>query len=128
MSKQVMQKALEALKRVEMVDDDCNILASNLSDAVVDAIAELRAAIAAPEVEPDAFVSRSPNHVSVSWIGKTEWPNLTNLFTTPPDTEAMRKELERVKGELEQESKFIEVAFMAHPNLDLDIAAQGGGE
>lgn len=157
MSKQVMQRALDALTGV--LDDDKDVRKASITGGlyeVVDcrqAIAELRAEIAKP-VEPVAFVSRSPNHVSVSWIGKTEWPNLTKLYTTPPDAEAMRKELddglkdrvalamelERVKGERDAMAQALAHIASFDPwepsgpathcaKYALSgIAAQGGGE
>lgn len=49
----LMEQLVEALERVSMVDDDCDILSPSLTDAVEEAITAGRAALAnAERVEP----------------------------------------------------------------------------
>lgn len=55
---------------------------------VIRMIKQLEAAKAKrPKVyeEPAAIVSRTPNVVSVAWIGDTEWPNNTKLYAVLPE-------------------------------------------
>jgi len=49
---EALKLALEALERVNTVDDDCDILAPSLADAVVNAIDDIKEALAQPEQEP----------------------------------------------------------------------------
>ena len=52
--RELMELALDALERVNTVDDDCDILAPSLADAVVNAIDDIKEALAQPEQEPVA--------------------------------------------------------------------------
>ena len=47
--KDALKLALEALERVNTVDDDCDILAPELADAVVEAITAIKKALAQPD-------------------------------------------------------------------------------
>lgn len=110
MSKQVMQQGLDAL---EYHTEQTRPIAQTEQ-----AIEDLRAAIAAPEPEPVVYQSR----MRPMW-GRMEWqdwaecskgcyeeykstPTVNDwelearaLYLTQPETEALRAELERVKGE-----------------------------
>ncbi len=89
MSKQAMMKALDALENEAKLRV---IESAPIPQMTEDAIAELRAAIDAPEVEPFVWINpRRRDQISDLAI-----PNWTALFTTPPDTEGLRNELERI--------------------------------
>ena len=49
---EALKLALEALERVSTVDDECDIFAPPLSNAVVEAITAIKEALAQPEQEP----------------------------------------------------------------------------
>lgn len=101
MTKALLQKALNALTRAV----ETSITSSMRADEKQcrDVMKALQAAIYAPEVGPFLFASafeleklhdQSP---TASWC-KTKYCD-TPLYTEPPDTAALRLELDRVKGE-----------------------------
>jgi hypothetical protein len=111
MSKQAMQKALDALDKSNeciqaMTDGPGHAAWGDQLDANERTIEELRAALDAP-VEPVASVVRNGFAVDgrsfadyrfIAELGK-DCPEA--LYTTPPDTEGLRKESEDTKKDLD---------------------------
>ena len=109
MTKQLLQQALAALHAMQSYAD-ADRKGLSICD---DAIEALQAAIAAPEPEPigymfqygdiDRQVFVSKEQVDGGWLQNTkdklQWKMLNSVYPEPPDTEALRKELERVKEE-----------------------------
>jgi hypothetical protein len=156
MSKQAMQKALDALTGV--LDDDKDVRKASITGGlyeVVDcrqAIAELRAAIDAP-VDPVAWgllakvedgtwnlqypvrFAEADAKADRNMYEESTQIRIEPLFTTPPDTEAMRRDAERYRwlrdGNDAKHSKAMTIATQ-HFGLEWDdlidaaIAAQGG--
>lgn len=151
MSKQVMQRALDALTGV--LDDDKDVRKASITGGlyeVVDcrqAIAELRAAIDAPEVEPVGYTNADGlKYVDAHFVKIAkcfppgEW---IAVYAAPPDTEAMRRDAERYRW-LRDQNADLEAGFyvgnetdalpedITWVGCDLDavidaaIAAQGG--
>ena len=104
MSKQVMQRALDALLLTDYYEQEA-------------AITELRAAIDAPEVGPVAFLADAtrfkvrgdedseacriygiPHELNGRWVALVAADDNCHLkLTTPPDTEALRRDAERLQ-------------------------------
>lgn len=158
MSKQVMQRALDALA-LSVRQNGCDMLMTGEELRKCEAaIAELRAEIAKPEVEPVGYTDADGlKYVDTHFIKIAkcfppgEW---IAVYTAPPDTEAMRKELddglkdrvalamelERVKGERDAMAQALAHIASFDPwepagpathcaKYALSgIAAQGGGE
>jgi hypothetical protein len=84
-----LRLALEALEQVNVVDDDCDILAPSLADAVVEAITEVKAAL---ETSSEPVAWRTYTGRGYYIIDKTleeaerNWPDRPHspLYTTPP--------------------------------------------
>lgn len=99
MSKRAMQTALDALTGV--LDDDKDVRKASITGGLYEvvgcrqAIAELRAAIAAPEVEPVGCVAK--DGFTILYFQVNALPFETDLYTTPPDTEALRRDAERYR-------------------------------
>jgi hypothetical protein len=101
MSKQAMQMALDAL---EWADNGYKE-GEPIQAAIQAAIAELRAALDAP-VEPVGEVERAPDgtyfHFEPLGVLKLDADaaavgySIVQVYNTPPDTEGLRKELERI--------------------------------
>jgi len=127
MSKQVMQRALDAL------EDRMGNLAK--ADA---AIAELRAEIAKPDVEPVGYFYFDRDDFTYKQAkDKISFPSCIKLYTALPDTEAMRRDAELGRVAM----RFVDRAGDVHPGIDdaeticadfykamcAAIEAQGGG-
>lgn len=104
MSKQVMQQGLDALEGLFGGGGGVAVWRLGGSYQPQQAIEALRAAIAAQEPEPVGSVYTMEalvpggcvrHHASLT----KALPAGTMLYAAPPDTEALRAELERVKGE-----------------------------
>ncbi len=153
MSKQVMQRALDALA-LSVRQNGCDMLMTGEELRKCEAaIAELRAEIAKPEVEPVGYTDADGlKYVDTHFIKIAkcfppgEW---IAVYTAPPDTEAMRKELddglkdrvalamelERVKGDAElwraykaRKDAMIAAGMGNKALRDAAIDKQGGGE
>lgn len=113
MSKQAMQQGLDALEY------GLPCMGVGQRSKACSAMEALRAAIAAPEPEPVAFLADAtrfkvrgdadseacrvygvPSELNGRWVALVAADDDCHMkLTAPPDTEALRKELERVKGE-----------------------------
>jgi len=137
-SKQAMQKALDALEinRVMAQDADGNYTKEVTPKLITAAIADLRAALDAP-VEPVAWTNASwlsNPHAGHFRADKTASFNVP-MYTTPPDTEGLRRDAERYRwlrdGNDAKHSKAMTIATK-HFGIEWDdlidaaIAAQGG--
>ena len=63
---EALKMALETLKQVNAVDDDCDILSLFLSEAVVESIDLIKKALAQPEQEP-AVGEQAPENSLPTW-------------------------------------------------------------
>jgi hypothetical protein len=77
---EALKLALEALERVNVVDDDCDILAPSLADAVVEAITEVKAALEAKD-EIVAWIEHHKGGDNLVWDDPSG--ERTPLYTTP---------------------------------------------
>ena len=77
---EALKMALETLKQVNAVDDDCDILSLFLSEAVVESIDLIKKALAQPEQEP-AVGEQAPEN-SLPTLHRLEC--VLKEVTTPP--------------------------------------------
>lgn len=103
MTKQLLQKALDALEQFATLPGVGHIGWKGIA-----AIAELREAIAAPE--PERVAWESTTEAYTKYVTQSRYDNfrpetqrwykpICQKCTAPPDAEALRKELEQVRGE-----------------------------
>ena len=79
MTKDLLQQALDALERVSRVDEDCDILAPNLSDAVTDSIEALKTALMQP-----VPMRKTTREEKITRPGVYELPLATATLSTAP--------------------------------------------
>jgi hypothetical protein len=97
LTKEQAQQVLDAMARVNVVDDDCDILAPSLADAVSDSIDIMRQALSQPEAEPVAWLY--PDGLAALKTNKcwTAYPSKHDectipLYTRPTTDEALLRE------------------------------------
>ena len=136
MSKQVMQRALDALTGV--LDDDKDVRKASITGGlyeVVDcrqAIAELRAEIAKPEMEPVGhFYFDRDDFTYKQAMDKISFPACIKLYAAPPDTEAMLNNLSNAASMFQSYvngNTSMQMAQATINALNAFIDKQGGGE
>lgn len=153
MTKQLLQRALDALEGLFGGAGGVAVWRLGGSHAPQQAIAELRAAIAAPEVEPVAWTVTEMDSVITNSDKQTNAIQFSQryldmhdipLYTTPPDTEALRRDAERYRwlaGQARQKTAYDVYGTGGHWSIgihsddqhksvseviDAAIAAQGG--
>ena len=127
MTKQLLQQALDAL---EDAYSGCII-------GYYDAREALRAAIAAPEVEPVGYAYAPDGNFEACVIRSSPLHAEIALYATPPNTEALRTQLDdALKDKASIEKQFEEVKtslrlcvdrlrFVESQNKALEIATEG---
>jgi hypothetical protein len=98
---EALKLALEALERVNAVNDDRYILAPSLADAVVNSITAIKEALAQPEQEPDVYIPadalRQLKGTSLLILRSVplygyRGDGLTPLYTTQPQSKPLTDE------------------------------------
>jgi len=125
MSKQVMQRALDALEQFATLPG-----VGHIGWGGIAAIAELRAEIAKP-AEPVGYTDADGlNYVDAHFVKIAkcfppgEW---IAVYTTPPDTEGLRRDAELWRAYKARKDAVIAAGMGKKAMRDAAIAAQGGG-
>ena len=118
--KDAMKLALDALETEVSIDWTNNDEFNASAEKMHHAIAALKERLTQPEQEPVGSVVRWVDGSLIhGWFGEPP-PEGTLLYTHPP------QRTEQETDELQSLRQFRDAAFLAHPNIDLDIEAAHG--